>query len=284
MKTTSPLRYPGGKSAMSGLLRRIRTLNDLETYPIAEPFAGGAGASLTLLLSSQTPRIFINDVDRAVYDFWRSLLGRTTPFMAMLSRKRVSMAEWQRQRESYRKKTQSGLRRGFAAFYLNRCNRSGVIMNGGPIGGIAQKGQWKLDARFNKSELKRRCLRVAEHRMNIEVSAEDGIKFIRSKKRDSVFLFIDPPYFHKGKTLYLNSLDESYHSALASELRSMRNESWVLTYDDCAEIRELYRGWARIRPFSLKYVASKRRSGKELLITPRWMQLPRKQDSESIIW
>ena len=49
MKTCSPLRYPGGKSAMAELLSEIRRLNGLGDRAIAEPFAGGAGASLTLL-------------------------------------------------------------------------------------------------------------------------------------------------------------------------------------------------------------------------------------------
>ena len=62
----------------------------------------------------------------------------------------------------------------FSAFYLNRCNRSGIIMNGGPIGGVKQTGKWKLDARFNKAELRRRCEKVAEYRERIHVSGDDG--------------------------------------------------------------------------------------------------------------
>ena len=157
-------------------------------------------------------------------------------------------------------------------------------MNGGPIGGIEQKGKWKLAARYNKPALRRRCEKIAQYRGRVHVSCHDGIEFIGSLKGSSVFFFIDPPYFAKGKTLYMNALDEEYHLSLATRLRSMTESAWVLTYDDCPEIRAMYRGWATIRPFSLKYAAADRRSGREVLITPKWVRLPSTQASTAIIW
>ena len=285
MRTSSPLRYPGGKSAMAGLLGQIRRLNGLGDRTIAEPFAGGAGASLTLLYLEETHEIHINDADPAIHNFWWSLVNRPHPFVAMLSKTRVSMAEWRRQRDVYRKCGRvSRLRRGFSAFFLNRCNRSGIIMNGGPIGGVKQTGKWKLNARFNKPELRHRCEKVAEYRDRVHVSGRDGIDFIKSLKAESIFFFIDPPYFVKGQTLYLDALDEEYHIALSTQLKTMSDASWVLTYDDCPEIHRLYRGWAKIRPFSLRYAAAERRSGKEVLITPKWIRLPASQTSAAVSW
>lgn len=285
MKLSSPLRYPGGKSAMTGLIGNIRRINGLGDRAIAEPFAGGAGASLTLLYLEETHRIYINDVDPAIYDFWWTMVNRPFPFLDMLSKTRVNIPEWQRQRDVYRYTGRvSRLRRGFSAFYLNRCNRSGIIMNGGPIGGITQAGKWKIDARFNKTELRQRCEKVAEYRERINVSCEDGIHFIERLDPESTFFFIDPPYFKKGPMLYLNALNEDYHAALAARLKTMLDTAWVLTYDDCPEVRRIYRGWATIRPFSLRYAAAERRPGKEILITPKWMRLPKWQDSAALTW
>lgn len=284
MKTSSPLRYPGGKSSLSSLLHHIRRLNDCENRAVAEPFAGGAGASLSLLFAGHAPKILINDADRAIHDFWWSLLNHTRSFQNLILRKRVSISEWRRQRDTYRSNRASRLRLGFSAFYLNRCNRSGIIMNGGPIGGIQQTGHWKLGARYNKIDLIRRCQKIAEHKDRIRISADDGIKFIKVSRSKSNFFFIDPPYFNKGKTLYLDALDEEYHAALAAQLKSMEHAAWVLTYDDCNEIRQMYQGWARIRPFRLRYVAAKRQRGKEILITPGWMKLPAEQESMAIDW
>lgn len=285
MKIASPLRYPGGKSAMAGLLAKIRRLNALGGHSVAEPFAGGAGASLSMLYLEETTHIYINDADPAIHDFWWALVHRPRAFVELLSQRRISIAEWRRQREIYRdSKRVSRVRRGFAVFYLNRCNRSGIIMNGGPIGGIDQTGKWRLGARFNKAELRLRCEKVAEFRDRIHVSRLDGIAFIDGLDARDTFFFVDPPYFEKGNTLYLNALDQKYHADLASQLHTMRDKAWVLTYDDCPEIRRLYRQWANIRPFKLRYVAADRRKGNEVLITPRWMRLPPTQGSAAITW
>lgn len=285
MNTSSPLRYPGGKSVLAQFLGQVRRQNGIADRPIAEPFAGGAGASLTLLFLEETPEIFINDADRSIHDFWWTLVHRSQPFIERLSRTRVSMPEWRRQRERYRAtKRQSHLNRGFAAFYLNRCNRSGIIMNGGPIGGVKQLGTWKLNARFNKADLRRRCQRIAEFGSRIHVSNKDGMEFIEDCDPKSMFFFIDPPYYEKGEALYLNSLKVTYHQALAERLRAMPGAAWILTYDDCHEVRRLYRGWTNIRPFSLRYSASERRSGNEVLIAPKWMRLPCVGSSASLSW
>jgi DNA adenine methylase len=265
---------------MAGLLAGIRRLNGLGHQAIAEPFAGGAGASLTLLYLEETHRIYINDADPAIHAFWWTLVNRPQPFLDLLSSTRVTITEWRRQREVYRSKGRiSRLRRGFSAFYLNRCNRSGIIMNGGPIGGVTQAGKWKVDARFNKAELRRRCEKVAEYTERIHVSGDDGIDFTKRLDPKSTFFFVDPPYFEKGPTLYLNALDAEYHAALATQLNAMSDAPWVLTYDNCPEIRQMYSGWAAIRQFSPRYVAAERRIGKELLITPKWMRLPSFQAS-----
>jgi hypothetical protein len=60
--------------------------------------------------------------------------------------------------------------------------------------------------------------------------------------------------------------------------------AWVLTYDDCPEIRQMYEAWATIRPFGLRYTASARRSGQEVLIVPKSLQLPSSQESSALSW
>lgn len=82
----------------------------------------------------------------------------------------------------------------------------------------------------------------------------------------------------------MNALDEEYHLALATQLKSMTDSAWVLTYDDCPAIRRMYREWATIRPFTLKYAAADRRSGREVLIVPKWVRLPATQTSTAITW
>ena len=78
--------------------------------------------------------------------------------------------------------------------------------------------------------------------------------------------------------------DADYHEVLAARLKTISDAAWVLTYDDCPEVRRMYRGWAAIRPFSLRYSATERRTGRELLITPKWMRLPEEQRSAAVTW
>lgn len=270
---------------MSDLLKQIRHLNKLGSFEIAEPFAGGAGASLSLLYQEETPKIHLNDADPAIYSFWWSLLNQPVKFLNKIDDCDIDICAWNKQREIYKStKRTSKLDKGFAAFFLNRCNRSGIIINGGPIGGIEQTGNWKINARFNKPELRKRCERIIEFRERISVTNLDGQVFLDSLNKTKTLFFVDPPYYAKGGLLYLNLLDPEYHSNLSKKLRKMSEFAWVLTYDDCPEIRVLYSDWANIHPFSLRYAAARRRNGQEILITPKWMSLPSDQDSNAIIW
>lgn len=286
MNLSSPLRYPGGKSSLARLLQAIRSVNGLGHLAMAEPYAGGAGASLNLLYGEDTPEVFINDADPAIFDFWWCLLNRSKEFDKLLGSTRTTIAEWKRQRDIYRKPGRVGrLRRGFATFYLNRCNRSGIIINGGPIGGMRQEGDWKIDARFNRKDLRARCGRVADYKSRIHISNLDGKDLIRSADPRRTFLFIDPPYYEKGKTLYLNTLDDDYHAQLGAVLKGLSDSAaWVLTYDDHPRIRQIYQGWAQVRPFSIGYAAATRRAGREVLVAPNWMRLPKSFASDAVTW
>lgn len=282
---SSPLRYPGGKAAMAPLLRKVRSLNGLGQHSFAEPFAGGAGAALEMLMAEDTHYIFINDLDPSISDFWWALINQSTRFLRLIDNTPLNIGEWKRQRAILEKPRQhSRLRRGFATFYLNRCNRSGIILNGGPIGGYEQKGHWGIDARFNRRRLRERCSRVIGYRDRIRLSSLDGLQFVEAHTGDETFLFIDPPYYKKGPKLYLNALDHVYHERLSEVLGSNQETPWVVTYDDCREIRALYESWAQVIPFGLRYSASGAAQGKEVFIAPKWMQLPDDLESRSISW
>jgi DNA adenine methylase len=267
---SSPLRYPGGKTALARLLGQIVALNKLGDCVYAEPYAGGAGAALSLLFAERVSKILINDADRCVYAFWWSLLKRPDAFLRLLDRTPVTISEWRRQREIYRSSPRSRLELGFATFFLNRCNRSGIIMNGGPIGGIKQKGKWKLNARYNKAELRRRIEKIVMYRERIEVFNLDALDFLRKivmplSTRLRVFVYLDPPYYLKGKLLYLNAYDHEDHVKLATFIRGRRDLKWLISYDNAPQIKRIYQGMRR-RPFDLSHSAFEHRQGQELLI------------------
>lgn len=274
MRFASPLRYPGGKALMAPLLKEIRSLNSLETRAIAEPFAGGAGASLTLLHGGDADRVLLNDLDPRIYDFWHAAIHDTADMIDHLNQCSISVDEWQRWREVYKSGDGTQVERGFATLYLNRCNRSGIIRNAGVIGGLAQQGRWKMDARFNKNAIRERLEWLGRRRDQITVSNRDGIECLETASHQRALWFVDPPYVTKGRTLYMDTLDADYHRELAKHLQAADRVDWVLTYDDCAQVRDLYGEWADIRRFPLLYSAAGRQVGNEVLISPRGLKLP----------
>ena len=279
MTHDSPLRYPGGKARLADLLSDIITLNGLESCDYFEPFAGGAGAALKLLDSGTVSHVHLNDADRRVYAFWRSCTSQSELFAERILKSPVTIDEWRRQRSicsSPRKHNLFDL--GFAAFFLNRCNRSGVLDGAGPIGGYGQTGKWRLDVRFNRQELASRVLQLGRVRSKISLSNLDALVFLkqrlpRGSDRKNTLVYLDPPYVQKGQRLYLNAYSRQDHRALTIYLRAQRLLNWFASYDDASLIRQLYANM-QVCPLPIHYSLQVKRMAIELAIAPQHVLLP----------
>lgn len=261
----SPLRYPGGKSFLYPLLDELIQKRGIGNTVYIEPYAGGAGAALALLFLEKVDEIVINDYDRAIFAFWKSVVEETERFLDRLRGVRVCMREWHRQRAVYYSSRPRRFDLGFATFFLNRTNVSGIL-EGGPIGGARQQSKYKISARFNKTALCDRIEQIGSYRSRISISNEDGLAVARRfLRRDDTFVYLDPPYFDKGATLYMNHYLESDHRKLAKLLNERPQSNWALTYDNNAVINELYSG-RYSTSFSPHHSAYKSRRGKEVLI------------------
>lgn len=261
----SPLRYPGGKTSLLPFFEKIIENYSLEKITYIEPFAGGAGAALALLLSGKVDRIVINDLDKAIYAFWKSSVFNSAKFIKKIKSTPVTIREWKKQKAIYDNPKVSQFDLGFATFFLNRTNMSGIL-DGGPIGGLKQESEYKIDARFNKDTLIERIRQIALYKDKISVFNKDGLKLI-SKYLDkkNAFIYLDPPYFEKGATLYLNHYKKEDHEALAKKLNQNPDAFWLLTYDNKKEIKSLYPE-RKIVNFSLNYNAYESRKGREVMI------------------
>jgi DNA adenine methylase len=265
-KYYSPLRYPGGKACLSDFITETIKINAIENCTYVEPYAGGAGAALTMLFLEKVDNIIINDLDRAIYCFWRAVLNQTEALIKKISSVQLTIDEWYQQREIYRSKSSSQIDLAFATFFMNRTNRSGII-EGGPIGGISQKGKWPLNARFNKEDLIHRIRNIASYRSRIKVMNKDGIQLLKEiHKQKNQFIYLDPPYYIKGSSLYLNHYLEGCHIELANFLNAHNNFYWMLTYDNVPEIKALYSKRNNFE-FSLQYHVDLPKLGKEILVS-----------------
>ncbi len=275
MRDASPLRYPGGKWRIADFFERIIKLNDLSCAQYVEPYAGGASLALSLLFKEQVSEVYLNDLDPAIHAFWDSVLTRNRDFIKLLDKTSVTSDEWIKQKAIYSKGLSAGkLALGFATFFLNRTNHSGIL-NGGMIGGKEQSGMWKIDARFNLIELRHRIERIDSFRGRIHLSCEDAIKFLRNNKfTKRSLIYLDPPYYRAGRRLYLNAYKPGDHAGISKYILRLKSH-WIVSYDDVPEIQELYNN-VRSRRIQLLHTARTARSGNEVLFFAPGLRIPRK--------
>lgn len=272
----SPLRYPGGKGRLSSFMEVLINKTGHINGTYIEPFAGGAGIAINLLLNNYVSKIVINDLDKGIYSFWRAILTETDRFLSDILSIPVSMDEWHRQRAIYMEKSQKySYDLGFATFYLNRTNRSGII-KGGVIGGKEQSGRWKMDARFNKNTLIQRIQEIAKRKNSIYVYNKDINSFLTHyapQHSNNALIYFDPPYYTKGHELYMNFFRYSDHVRISKQISKLNAVDWIITYDIRDEILELYQEW-ECRKLAWSYSAGTKKKVDEIIIFCRNDMIP----------
>jgi DNA adenine methylase len=277
LRFRSPLRYPGGKGRLAPFMARLIEANGLSDGHYAEAYAGGAAAALKLLYDEHVTHIHLNDLDRGVYAFWFAAINHTDELCSLIMGRPATVREWNRQRDIQANKPSADLLDlGFSTFFLNRTNRSGIIA-GGLIGGKAQDGVWRMDARLNRVDLVRRVERVAQYKGRISLYNLDALDFLAlaaGELPDRSILYCDPPYYLEGKrNLYPTYYDRFDHSLVAQAIQSMPLP-WVVSYDFVPEIVRLYQGVQRIT-YDLNYSAMSRYRGQEVMFFSNGLVVPR---------
>ncbi len=239
----SPLRYPGGKGRLGPWIASLIRANGLCGGCYVEPYAGGAGAAMYLLLHNHVNHIIINDADPAVYSFWQAVVNDHEALIEEIKTREPTM-----ETRDFAKKVLSNINAhsivetAFSAFFLNRTSWSGIL-NGGVIGGTAQGGKIKLDARYNRTDLIARIRVIAAERSRIRVYGLDAIKFLGSngvELPNKTLIYLDPPYYNKGSQLYRRFYEHKDHADLARIATTLTRPT-IISYDDTPEIREMYR-------------------------------------------
>lgn len=276
-KLYSPLRYPGGKAPFAPFIAKVMEVNGVTGGHYLEPYAGGAGVALTLLLDGHASQIHINDADPAVYAFWISATKHSRALLKLLESTPITIEEWFKWRSVLRGETKASIvERGFATLFMNRTNRSGIL-KAGVIGGKNQDGHYKLDARFKKDVVAARIEAIAKRSDSISVYCEDSLQLLN---RCSEFLakesliYLDPPYYVKGKGLYRNYYEHDDHVAIAKTLQKKSFKwPWVVSYDNAEEICAMYQ-LSQSLAYGLNYTAQRRYVGNEVMFFSQNIQVP----------
>lgn len=277
-KSFSPLRYPGGKSKIYEKVKNLIRNNAMESRTYVEPFAGGFGIGFGLLFDNIVQHAVLNDIDSHIYHFWHSVFYDTDAILKKITDTPITIDERAKQKAIYNDNDAGSLNDGFATLFLNRVNFSGVI-KGGPIGGLAQQGAYKLDCRFNKGEIKKKISDIALLKNRISLYNCDANELIINRlgfQTNSAFLNIDPPYVTKGSRLYTSYFKELEHRKLERVITEhLKDVPWIITYDDCDLIRDIY-GQYFLSEYDIQHNARVSAQGRELVIT----NLPQ----EKFIW
>ncbi len=272
----TPLRYPGGKQKLAQFIIEIIEESNLVGGDYIEPYAGGAGVAMELLLTDKVDRVHLNDSSIAIFAFWRSILDHTSEFCKKITGAKLNVAEWRRQRSILLKSdARADLDLGFSLFYLNRCNRSG-IPTGGVIGGLKQEGEWLMSARFPKEELVERIERIAKLRSRIRIRNWDAEKFIVDyipSLPPNALVYCDPPYFKQGHRLYLSRYKPEDHARIAKTIQEQIARPWIVSYDAAPEILQLY-SERRLFVYDLQYNAQRVHKGKEVFVFSDTVEIP----------
>lgn len=275
----SPLRYPGGKGKLAKFMELIINQKGYQGGTYIEPFAGGAGIAIELLQKDIVSKIVINDYDKGIWSFWKAILTDTNRFISEISNVPLTMNEWEKQRTiCLNNNKEYSFELGFATFYMNRTNRSGII-KGGVIGGLQQTGKWKIDARFNRESLISRIESIAFRKKDICLYNEDIRTFIEQYipiYENKTLIYFDPPYFKKGKQLYMNYFGLDDHKSIESVIKKNVACDWIVTYDNTPEIREIYALYPTML-YDLNYSVSKKCRASELMIFKKDSLIPQNE-------
>lgn len=267
MSVLSPLRYPGGKAKLAGLLADTLGLGESSAVTWVEPFAGGAGAGLTLARSGRVKAVRLADTNVALAAFWSQVATDATPLIERLRvTPTITVADYQNAAAVCIAAQQLGavdpVELAWAALVVNRGSRSGIVPYAGPIGGLGQTGRYTVAARWYPETLRRRLEVVGQ--LNLQATCADACTVIADAGDDAV-VFADPPYVEAGHRLYRSGWSPHDHLRLAATLRAAR-VPWVLTYDDAPLIRQLYDSFTTTT-VPMTYSANRRSAAVELVIT-----------------
>lgn len=257
-------RYPGSKRKTSqNIVKRILEIRDI--YPFTsycEPFFGGGAVCFRLLEAVSIKRVWINDVDPGIYAIWWSVVNQPERFRELVHAFKPTREAFSRFKQELtigRKLPLPEL--ALEKLAIHQMSYSGLgTMAGGPMTAIASR--WSPDWIDRNIENARQLL-AGKHLLVTNLNYRELLQDID----ESTFVFLDPPYYEKGKVLYQYPFAKHDHQELHALLEKAKFP-WLLSYDDHYEIRRMY-GCYTIREIPVSYTINGVAKKNELLITPK---------------
>ena len=261
-------RYPGGKSKLRKTILdhlgpRYFKHPDLE---YREPFFGGGGIGLSLQQSNSgmagvKSRVWINDRDVGVSCLWTAVIRWPEDLKEQVMQFTPSVETFYQYKgelltDPWKKTRREIVEWGFKKLAIHQTSYSGLgTKSGGPLGGRGQNSKYKIDCRWSPDYICKKIDKLHELFSELEMregccTSDDFADVIYDEQHPAI-LYLDPPYFVKGNDLYQYGFALEDHERLADLLRQTSHD-WLLSYDDCEEIRKLY-SWASMEVIGVNY-------------------------------
>jgi len=272
MRVHSLFRFPGGKQKFSKqIVGNLSKFLANHVYEYREPFIGSAGTCLQLLPLPHVKQIWINDKDFGVAAIWNAVLTDPDRLCALIDSFQPSTEAFYEFKEFLKSDNLASynvVEVGFKKLAIHQISYSGLgTKAGGPLGGDSQESDYQIDCRWNPKNLvsKIKILHRLLRKKMIGICTNHDFQYVLNAKGNALF-YLDPPYYVKGGELYEKSFSKEDHIRLSECLKQLK-QPWVLSYDDCEAIRDLYQ-WAAIKTINANYTITTSRSRNELLISP----------------
>lgn len=237
VKLSSNLRYPGGKSKMLPLIMEHLDPLLINSKYYIEPFVGGGSVMLHVAANYPNLQLFINDKNYGVASFWSIVTGtddqKINQLITLIDQK-PTVDLYAQLRED---KSLDPVMCAYKMLFFNKCNFSGIETSG-PIGGTKQESKYKIDCRYNPAKIKQGIKDINQVTRGRVVASNVDINNCFVLWNSDYPAYLDPPYVWKGSELYVNYMEQPEHEQMAKRLASRSN--WLLSYDDCPEVRALY--------------------------------------------
>jgi DNA adenine methylase len=263
----SIIRYPGGKTKSRAIFTAL--INEFPGREYREPFFGGGSVGLDVILQSNRPSHWVNDFDPGIAALWQAAAHHAEELKTAIMEFEPTVDAFDRLKAyslsgpAMPTDAKEIVRMGRDKLALHRLSFGGLgAMAGGPLGGRLQiKGG--IDSRWDPKTLCRKINDIGAHLSHVRITSVDFAKLIVDESQPAI-IYLDPPYYVQGKGLYQHAFDDAEHRRLR-DLLKLTSHQWILSCDDCAEIRDLY-AFAEIRRVELPYSMARRGKRPELII------------------
>lgn len=259
-------KYPGGKGFVDQhiitVINNYAKNHNINKY--FEPFVGSGRTFYTLLtLSPYISKFIINDKDPAISAIWTACIKNPNKLIYSITNTNICESLFHKyiidlkyQKDNYTLENSYNI--ALKKLFVHQHSYLGL--------GEKSKKPLITSDEWDVSTMSHKINNIYKNSNKIlfkKCFNQDCFNFI-STCEDGDLIYLDPPSYNHEKSMYKYGLQTYEHNKLAKYLKEIKC-GWILSYNDCAEIRNLY-NWAHYKTFDIEYHLYKKKYVKKELI------------------